>query len=307
MAWPSEAGSIGTTKPPIVDLPPVRRRMPHVGTGHDPRYLRPHIPGTLTPMHGRAVKPTIRRRRPKPRRLRIIPGRHYRMKNPTPIHFYVDVRENYRIFNAAVYRFYKSTSGPPLETDTPYATSPTLAYSPADTFGVGVHYLSVSYFNGVLDSGFLPIGPRGETYLRLDVGAGGETIPPPSTPLNVRLILRPGGVVRVQAVYAQQGTLMATQWALTYTVGGATPGTPPAVSPTVTPAIEGGGVSILEYDLPAQADGVTVKVRTQVRRLDTATWVYSEGSTVLTAIADALGPAAAEGAGVWRGAAPQEL
>jgi hypothetical protein len=221
--------------------------------------------------------------------------------------YYVDVRENYRIFNAAAYRFYKSTTGAPLETDAPFATSAALPHSPVDVFGNGTHYLSVSYFNGVLDSGFLPIGPNGETYLRLDVGGGVQTSPPPQAPLDVRLFLRPGGVISVQAIYAQQDNLRATEWALTYTTDGSTPGTPPAVSPTATTAIAGTNLSVLEYDLPAQANGTTVKVRTQVRRNDGGTWVYSEGSTVLTAVADATGPAGPEGAGLWRGSAPQEL
>lgn len=308
MAWPSEAGSIGTTRPPLIERPPPRRTLGRKGLGHDPRYIAPQIPGTLTPYPAMVTQPTIRRRPPKPRRLRIKPGRLGRLMYLAPNHYYVDVREFYRIFNAAVYRFYKSTIGPPAETDTPFAVNATLAgFSPADTFGNGTHYLSVSYFNGVLDSGFLPIGPNGEPYLRLEVSGGGELDNPPLAPSGVRLILRPGGVVRVQAVYLEFGAGRGSVWALTATLDGSEPGTPPAVSPTVTQTILGSNLSVLEHDLPAQADGTTVKVRVQVRRLDGATWRYSEGSTALTAIADALGPDAAEGAGVWRGAAPQEL
>jgi hypothetical protein len=224
------------------------------------------------------------------------------------IHYPVSVREYYRIFNAAVYRFYKSLTGPPLETDSPFATNPTLAgFSPANTFGNGTHYLSVSYFNGVLDSGFYPIGPNGETYLRLDVATGAQVLTPPNAPAQVQLVRTAGGIIRVQAVYSQAGSLRATEWAITYTTNGSTPGTPPAVSPTATVAMPSGGTEILDYALPAQADLVTVKVRVQSRRNDSGTWRYSEGSTVLTAIADSLGPSVPEGSSLWRGAAPQEL
>ena len=36
----------------------------------------------------------------------------------------------------------------------------------------------MSYYNGLRDSGFLPIGPNGETYLRLDIsGDAGHATP----------------------------------------------------------------------------------------------------------------------------------
>jgi hypothetical protein len=54
----------------------------------------------------------------------------------------------------------------------------------------------------------------------------------------------------------------------------------------------GTGLVVLEYDLPGQANGTTVKVRLQTRRNDSGTWRYSENSTVLTAIADASVPSA---------------
>jgi len=300
MAWPTEAGCLRRAQA----APAGRERTQEVRSHLLRTVRRPPVgpPGQLHP-RGRRLGFNKKRRRKR----RSVSGIRQNFAKITLTTYSVDVRDNYRIFNAAVYRFYKSTTGPPLETDSPFANNATLPFSPADTFGNGVHYLSVSYFNGVLDSGFLPIGPNGETYLRLDVGGGVQTNNPPDAPLDVRLILRPAGVVRVQAVYAQLGTLRATEWAITYTTDGSAPGTPPAVSPTVTQAIAGSNVSILEYDLPAQADGTTIKVRLQVRRNDGGTWVYSGNSIVLTAIADALGPGAPEGAGVWRGNAPQEL
>lgn len=337
MAWPSEAGSIGMTKAALWERPPERRFIrSRCWRGLDPRFFKQHT-GTTDPIprQGRVIKsPWMRRFRrsfrhgegggagnagnsggnartqpgPMPIEIIIRGGRPVSGTPPvTQNRYYVDYRDLYRIFNSAVFRFYKSTTGPPAETDTPFATSGTLPYTPADVFGNGTHYLSVSWFNGVLDSGFLPVGPNGETYLRIGVSGGVSFLGPPQTPINVRLILKPGGVVQVQAVYFELGGLRATQWAITYTTNGSTPGTPPAVSPTITAGIVGTNLSVLQYDLPAQADGVTVNLRLQVRRDDGGAWRYSEGSTVLSAIADALGPAAVEGAGVWRGTMPEEL
>lgn len=209
-------------------------------------------------------------------------------------HYLAEGRGKYRVFNGAEYRLYRSNAGPPLETDTPFATTPTLPFEPSDLFADGTWWLSVSWFNGVIDSGFLPLGPKGETYIRLDLSGGQTTNRPPYAPESVRLEVRPAGVIRVVGLYIERGALRATQWAMTYTTDGSTPGTPPAVTPTATEAMNtSGGVAALLHDLPAQADGTTVKVRTQTRRLDGSTWLYSEGSTVLTATADTTGPAAA--------------
>jgi len=63
------------------------------------------------------------------------------------------------------------------------------------------------------------------------------------------------------------------------------------------------GLAVLAYDLPAAADGTTVKVRLQTVR-DTT---YSEDSTVKTATADATGPAAPPAADRWVGGLPEDL
>jgi len=303
MAWPTEAGSLGIIRPPLIERRRRARKVfARVVRGVDPRFLT--TPNAPIPKRQRIIRPRIRRR--KPARDRALIRQMVRLKLN---HYYVDLRDTYAIFNAAEYRFYfrLAANGPPLETDVPFAVNATLPHSPVTTFGDGIYYLAMSYFNGVLDSGFLPVGPNGEPYRRLEVGGGAQLVAPPSTPIDARLIPRAGGVVRVQAAYFELGAGRATEWALTYTFTGTDPGTPPAVAPTVTQTILGNNLSVLEHDLAAQTHGTNVKVRVQVRRNDGGTWLYSEGSTVLTAIADAIGPAAAEGAGVWRGAAPQEL
>jgi len=211
---------------------------------------------------------------------------------PRRTKYYHDGRGEYRVFNNAVYRFYRTNGAPPTEADVPYATSATLPATPATTFGDAAWFISMDFFNGVIGSGFLAIGPNGETALRLDVSAALQINAPPNAPGDARLVQLAGGVVRVMGVYLQAGALRATEWAITYTTNSSTPGTPPAVTPTDTVTIPAGVLAVLEYNLPAQAHGTTVKARVQTRRLDGVTQRYSEGSTVLTTTADATGPSA---------------
>ncbi len=209
------------------------------------------------------------------------------------ITYLVDARGLYRIFAAAEYRFCRSSSTPPVEGATPFATNATLPHEPSDVYGNGTWYLSVSYFNGIYDSGFLPVGPMGETYIRLDLAAGIETGSPPEAPLRWHLETRASGVVRIMGVYAQAGSLRADDWALAYTTNGSTP---PTDTPDATQAMATADLDYLVYDLPAQSNGTTVKVRLQTRRNDgtdaVPVWVYSESSDVLTIAADATGPTA---------------
>lgn len=202
-----------------------------------------------------------------------------------------DARGMYRVFNAAEYRFYRSEDAPPTEGDTPFATNATLPHEPADTFSDGTWYLAVSYFNGIHDSGFLPVGPLGEPYWRLDLAAAAETISPPAGPLRWELRAVASGVVRVLGVYCQEGGLRAEEWALGYTTDGSTP---PADSPDVTRAIAAVDLDYFDYELPAQSSAAVLKARLQTRRND-GSWVYSEGSKVISIAPDVAGPPAPRG------------
>ena len=216
--------------------------------------------------------------------------------------FYHDGRGFYRVFNTGEYRFYRDNSAPPAEDDVPFATSSTLPHTPADVYADGTWYLSVSYFNGVIDSGFLPLGPAGETYLRLDLAGGEETSGPPQGPADWRLELDAAGVVRVVGFYWESGALRADEWAIAYTTDG---GDPPEDTPDVETAITA-GLAILDYALPAQPDRTTVKVRLQTSRDDDGTPIYSEASEIKTATADAAGPTAPLNAQRWPGPLPEE-
>jgi len=216
--------------------------------------------------------------------------------------FYHDARGKYRVFNTAEYRFYRSTDTPPAESDAAFATNASLPHTPADTYADGDWYLSASYFNGVIDSGFLPLGPQGETYLRLGISGATETLEPPAAPVDWRLEQQPSGVVRIVGFLLLTDTAKTYQWAIAYSTDGTNF---PADAPTLTPSIAAGGLAVLSYDLPSQAHDTTVKVRLQVRRNDgtegSPTWCYSEGSVILTATADATGPTAPTSGRRWPG------
>ena len=224
--------------------------------------------------------------------------------------YYHEARGLYRVFNAAEYRFYRSNSAPPEESDTPFATNATLPHEPVDLYANGTWYISMSYFNGVIDSGFLPIGASGETYLRLDLSAGVEINSPPKAPGGWSMV--PSGLfnLRFTGFYYQTGTLRATQWALTYDMLGGTPGTPPAVSPTYTEAFVGTrGLVFFKYDLDFSAGVGSVEARLQVRRSDDggSTWQYSEGSDVKTHFILSSATGHVDSVGAWPGRLPEDV
>lgn len=240
---------------------------------------------------------------------------------PFTTRYRMNARGLWRAFAPAVYRFYRSNSGPPAESDSFFDSNATLPHTPADTFAEGTWWVSVSYYNGVIDSGFLPIGPNGETYIRFDVEATTEKTIPPITPVSTdlsapgiwQLEVRAGGVVRVHGTYRELGAVRANYWWICWTNDGSTPispgGTPPPPQPSpIQVAMVGTDLDVLEYDLPAQSNGTTVKLRLHVRRYNPPDEdVFSEGSEVLTATADAVGPTAPPGGDRWTGRTPQEL
>jgi len=256
MAWPAEAGSLG-----------VIRRAPGAQHARRPSPASRVLgaPPPAGPVYSvRADRRGACRRPRRGSRCGLAAGRGS---------YILDARGLYRIFNAAEYRFYRSSTGPPAESDSPFATNASLPYTPADVFADGIWWLSVSYFNGVLDSGFLPLGPRGETYLRLDLAGGAETDGPPPGPQGWHIEQLAGGVVRVVGVYFDSAAERADSWTIAYTTDG---DDPPEDTADVVETMEGTGLSFLAYDLPAQPAGTTLKVRLQTRR----DGVYSEDSTV---------------------------
>lgn len=248
-----------------------------------PRYERP-----LKPIHSQLINPAA-----------------YRGK------FFFDGRGLYRVFNAAEYRFYRHTSRAPRLTDSPFGSSGSLPATPAETFADdATYYLSVSWFNGVIESDFLPIGPLGETYLVLEISGGQQQAAPPHPPSEFHLQQRASGVIRVHGLYIQgpDDANRADQWALAYTTDESTP---PVDNPDLTPAIGSEWMTVLMQNLPGQSNGTIVTVRLQTRRNDgtveSPDWIYSDDSTVVAETADAAGPAAPPLLERWPGILPAEL
>lgn len=288
MAWPAEAGSLG-----MIAAPSRRKR--------EAAPVRSQVMCAPAPVYQPAVVHAPRRTpRSEPVRSRMFDFAGRRGKH------YGEARGLHRVFNAALYRFYRDNSAPPAESDSPFDTNATLPYTPTDVYADGTWYLSMSRFNGVLDSGFLPLGQAGETYLRLELSGGGEQGNPPAAPQEARVEAVAGGVVRVRGGYFQTGSDRADQWAIAYTFDGGAPATD---TPDATQDLDGEFVmSLLQHDLTAQSHGTTVKARVQVRRNDgtaeSPVWVYSEGSTVLTITADATGPTTPTSGDSWPGQLP---
>jgi len=215
----------------------------------------------------------------------------------------LDGRGLYRIFNAAEYRLYRSNSAPPAESDTPFATTASLPYTPDDTFADGTWYLSMSYFNGVLDSGFLPVGPLGETYIKIVVDSGVIATTPPNGPLNWHLELLPAGVVRVIGVGCQSDEYAPDEWAVFYAVDG---GSDVEVNSTFSQPY-----SVLDSMIPAQADAAVVVVGVKTRRNDgttgSPTWVYSDAQATQSVTVDAVGPTAPAGGDDYPGPVPEAV
>jgi hypothetical protein len=207
--------------------------------------------------------------------------------------YYLDARGRFRVFNTAGYRVHFTTdpADPPAETDAADETATALPYTTTATFGDGTHYVALAVYNGVLASGFAPVGPLGESYLTVEISGGEQLADRPVQPVDVQLAAEAAGVIRVSAGYQEPvAANRATQWALAYTTDGSTPAED---TPDVTATLDSSEYAVLDYALPAQADGTTVKVRVQTRRndgtVDVPDWVYS-ASEVVTLAADATGP-----------------
>lgn len=202
----------------------------------------------------------------------------------------------YRIFNGEEYRFYRSNSVPPTLLDVPFASSQTLPYTPTDTYADGTWLLSMTYFNGVLESGFFPIGVNGQTYKTIEISSGAALDTRPSAPTNVTLAQLSGGVVRVSAVYNAlvDGTNAATEWSISYTVNS-------AHFATVILPINNAPFSILAYNLIAQSTGDIVEVTLEVRRGST----YNLTSIPVSITIQADGPTAPIGISSWVGNLPE--
>lgn len=204
----------------------------------------------------------------------------------------MDARGLYRVFSAAEYRFRWNNIRPPSLNDVIDATNSSLPFTTTATFPDGIWYFSVTFFNGIFDSGFLPVGPFGETYLILTIASGVVIGNPPQKPDNWSLRVvgnNPAttGIVWVDGFYTELGSLRADEWYVEFSEDGAS-WTP------ATQAVPAVGVAVLRLAIPASwLDEVEVFVRVRMRRDDGAGWIYSDGiDDVRSIIVNGEGPTA---------------
>lgn len=154
-------------------------------------------------------------------------------------------------FNDAVYRFYLKLGSPPSPGDTPTSTSATLPKTLPGLFADGTYYLSVSYFNGVLDSGFLPIGAQGQTWQRFDIVSNNDIALPPQPPTFFSARPAANNDTRVFAVYAEEGATRADKWVIYTTIDFAPDADPISSADRQEVDLPAGGVAILEFTAAA--------------------------------------------------------
>lgn len=215
--------------------------------------------------------------------------------------FTTAVRGLSRVANTAEYRLYGENGVDPVPgVSTVRATGSALplTWVPGD----GDWRIGVTYFNGYLESGFLHVD-------RIRIASGTQAANGPSNPQDDwHLEQRAAGVARINAMYfGRADSTKATHWKIWYTTNGSDPDVTAAA--TVTSAMTfldpAGEWSRLAYDLPAQANGTTIKAI--VRAFITSTSAYSTNTEIKSTTADATGPAAPADIETWRGPLPEGL
>jgi hypothetical protein len=232
-----------------------------------------------------------------------------------------DLLGHWRIFNTPEYRFYRSNVAPPLETDTPFATSASLPDTPPDTYADGTWYLAVSLFDGAIDSGFFPIGPNGEPYITVtivDEKIVGTQAPNP--PISWHLEQRGGdGDVWLIATYFKGNAPQADQFTYKWTSDGTTPSDPTYNPVDLNPTdekyvgkttITTEALAVLEKLLGTYADGKTITAKCATARQDvdgfSVAWLVSTFETK-TLVVNTVGPTAPVAADAWPGRTPEQL
>jgi len=227
--------------------------------------------------------------------------------------------DQYRVFNATRYRLYRSTSTPPVEGDTPFFTTATLPANVPTIFSNDIWYLAVSYVNGVIDSGFYPIGDNGEPYMTIDLTdekiIGTQA---PNAPTSWHLEQRDGNVWLI-GIYFKGNAPQASKWTYAWTSDGTTP-PDPVYNPVDldpydevyvgTQAIATVALAVLEVDLGAYADAKVIKCKLATARQDI------DGASISNRISDFVqkeltvntaGPTAPVDAHEWHGRTPETL
>ena len=210
--------------------------------------------------------------------------------NGTIIYKY-QLRRYYRVFNTPEYRFYKSTTNPPVTgIDETWDTNSSLPHQVNEALADDLYYLAATYYNGIYEGGYT----KAE---RLLISGGESVDTPPSAPHSTWLEQRSGGVIRVHARYSpQDGETAANKFAVWYKVGAGTYN----IIPNYTPSA---ALRRLKQDLPTQADDTLITVMIKTLREDD-TGVYSD-AVEISITNDYDTPAAPDSAVTYQGDIPE--
>lgn len=172
---------------------------------------------------------------------------------------YSTLRSQYRIANAAAYRFYwKANELPVPGIDAVQDTTASLPYTPSNVFAPGVWWVGVSWFDGWYESA--------PTYFRMEIVGTALVDNPPSAPDRFWFEQTTGGVLAVCSSYApakDTGGVVADSFALWWTDDGSAPGsgTADATATATTP----GTIATARFELGAIAAGTTVRALVRMR------------------------------------------
>ncbi len=196
----------------------------------------------------------------------------------------------YRVANAVEFRYYRSSTGKPqVGIDTPFATSPTLASTPTQTFADNVWQLGVTEFNGFIESEM-------RRFDRLEVESSAQVATSPAAPLFQSLTERAGGVPRIKATYSsgvEPAGVAADTWAIWFTMNGVDPDPDVDAADSTETMVFNDGVASLQTDLGAQANATDVRMIVRSRRL--AASADSPNTSILQLTIATAGPSTALG------------
>lgn len=199
------------------------------------------------------------------------------------------VRGLMRVFNAAEYRIYRKLGADPVPgVDAAWATAASLPNTPSGTFADGEWHIAVTWFDGLEET-----KPLRMKRLYVTSGALGDIAP--NGPLSVNVQNIGGGVVRITALAIQElGPQRPDTWAIWYTTDGSAPGSGSAQA--TAEMVWDNGRALLEYNVPAQSDGATVRAIVRTRRAASGRTSTNAKSQTLTARAASLDVAGDVGA-----------
>lgn len=196
------------------------------------------------------------------------------------------VRGLSRVFNAAEYRFYRKDGSAPVPgTDSPHATASSLPDTPAGAWSDGDWYVTVTYFNGIIESLPKLQGPDGTAAKRLEISGSLEVDAAPGDPSEVTVSAIAGAKIRVVAIYSQARDrgrgITPTHWRLSWS-GDASGSASIAFATAQNEEIR------LDYEITlSDGQSVTVVVKTGY---DPGTGFVESDGVQATVTADSTGP-----------------